>query len=110
VKSAKSARKREGRLPQKSARKREGAFKSSYQGGGISKEEGGEGTALVGAAPAADAGKPNGAERCGCYVTNAYGLRLCGRPVLPGTDRCPEHAATHPVDDDPPFEEGDAIR
>jgi helix-turn-helix protein len=31
--------------------------------------------------------------RCGFYVANAAGFRLCGRPAAAGGDRCPEHAA-----------------
>jgi hypothetical protein len=89
-------------------------YRSSYQGGDISKEEEGKGTevrtdpvgAVIGEEPAASAGVPPGkpdhgdgdkpeldpSRRCGRYVTNSVGFRICGKPALAGTDHCAEHA------------------
>ena len=89
-------------------------YRSSYQGGSISKEEEGKGTevraepdsAVVGDEPAALSGLALGksdpgdgdnvatdpTRRCGRYVTNSIGFRICGKSVVVGTDHCPEHA------------------
>lgn len=86
-------------------------YRTSYQGGDSLKEEEGYGTPAAVAAvlreepatsPGAPTGKPIGGEvagaeldpsrRCGRYVTNAVGFRICGNSVVVGTDHCPEHA------------------
>jgi hypothetical protein len=36
------------------------------------------------------------ASRCGFYMTNATGFRLCDRPTVAGVDRCAEHSARNP--------------
>jgi hypothetical protein len=84
-------------------------YRSSYQGGGSTKEETyrGEATAAGSGADAeavvtAPPGKPHAGEvvepaldptrRCGRYVTNGVGHRICGKPVLVGTENCPDHS------------------
>jgi hypothetical protein len=86
-------------------------YRSSYQGGGLSKEEA-EGEAIgakadagiegeaTAACPGAPPGKTNDGEAepeldpmrtCRGYVTNSFGFRICGNPVMVGTDHCPDH-------------------
>ena len=106
-----AAAKQHSQRPKSSSAKQHPPSRTSYQGGDSLKEEEGYGTPVAVAAvvreqpstsPGAPTGKPNGGEvagaeldrsrRCGRYVTNAVGFRICGNSVVAGADHCSEHA------------------
>jgi hypothetical protein len=84
----KSARQSEGRMAQKSTRQSEGAYKNnSYH-----RQESQVRTYQVGVRTYHEAGKEESLS-CNWHVTNGSGLTTCGKPVVPGKDRCAEHGA-----------------